>query len=260
MEELIRKLVPQVRVTIRGKSYFDWVAFGKEAGKCFNAVPTSVSFLKGPVENGGQCRMRQVKKKGKDVIRENIPLDEKDIDDVEEEQPLEMRSRAGNVDGNRLSAVEANIRTVQQTLVAKIKQTYAEKKRTIGEDYGGVESIPKRIKRELKCNTDVCAVKLLFNPKSFTETVENIYHYSFLVKDGSASLKVRDGTFLDNKNEFYSLQGGPVANYITSSNKKNVATPVPRQAVVSLTMENWKDMIKAYNVKESDVKHRGNLN
>ncbi len=199
--------------------------------------------------NGDENKALKAKQR---AIRE-----EEDTDEVQEEQPLEIQGHTPR-DSNTLSAVEENIQTVQQTLVQKVKQTYDSNKSNIGEDYGGLECIPKRIKRELRRNKDVCAVELLFDPTSFTQTVENMYHYSFLVKDGKASLKVRDETFLDKKNKLHPLKGGPVANSL-SNKTKTEPTPQPRQAIVSLTMENWKTMIEAYNVKKSHVEHRENL-
>ena len=196
--------------------------------------------------NGDESKVLKLKQR---VIRE-----EEDIDEVQEEQPMEIQGHAPR-DSNTLSAVEENIQTVQQTLLQKVKQTYDSNKRNIGEDYGGIECIPKRIKGEMRRNKDVCAVELLFDPTSFTQTVENIYYYSFLVKDGKASLKVRDETFLDEKNKFYPLKGGPVANSLSNKTKAE-PTPQPRQAIVSLTMENWKSMIEAYDVKKSNVEHR----
>ena len=37
-----------------GGSFFDWRALGVQAGICFNAVPSNVSFLNGPLLDGNE--------------------------------------------------------------------------------------------------------------------------------------------------------------------------------------------------------------
>jgi len=34
--------------------------------------------------------------------------------------------------------------------------------------------------------------KFILDPNSFSQSVENIFHYSFLIKDGQTSLEIRD--------------------------------------------------------------------
>ena len=35
----------------------------------------------------------------------------------------------------------------------------------------------------------MCTVQLLFNPKSFTQTIEILFHFLFLIKKGNADIK-----------------------------------------------------------------------
>ena len=245
---LLDNLVKKGRATRGGKSFFDWKSLGMEAAKSFNAVPARITFLNGPLVDENEM----VKQRAKRVRHSETKSDAK----VVEERPEEIEGQAVR-GANRLSVVEENINLVKRALKEKVKRTYDSNKRNIGKDYGGIESIPKRIKMALKQNKDVCAIELLFDPKSFTQTVENIYNYSFLIKEGEASLKVRDQTFLDKDKGFYPVGGGPVANYVSNNSNGKRPIPAPRQAIVSLTMEDWKNLVKAYDVKESDVKHLG---
>lgn len=169
--------------------------------------------------------------------------------DAEEERPEDVKGHTAR-GADKLSAVQENIDDVRESLKAKVDKAYASNKRKLRKKYG--DSIPDPILKKLKRHTSqVCAVELLFNPKSFTQTVENLYHYSFLVKEGTAQLKVRDNKVVDG----IELNGGPVVTY-KAPKKETKTVPAPRQAIVSLTMEDWKNLTDAYNVKASDVKHR----
>lgn len=245
IDSVIHNLFDEFRVTRAGESSFDWKSFGKEVTTCFNAVPGRINFLNGPLVDGNERAKQRVKYKQNSHVES----------DLEEERPIDVQGHTER-GANRLSAVDGNIQNVQRTLIKKVKRTYESNKRAIAEIYDGKDAIPKRIKKDLKRNKDVCAIELLFDPKSFTKTVENIYNYSFLVKEGKVSLKVRNELSLGKGEDTYKLDGGPVASCISNNDNNKKSPPKPRQAIVSLTMEDWKNLVEAYDVKEAAVKQR----
>lgn len=241
-DRVVSKIVEKCHVTRGETSYFNWHALGVQAGICFNAVPSQISFLNGPLVDGKE--EVQVKQRAKRV-RNTQPES-----DNEEEKPEDIKGHTAR-GVNQLSAVQKNIDDVKKALRKKVDRSYLARKKMMIDAYGGEENIPDRLKKKVKKNPDACAIELLFNPKSFTQTVENMYHYSFLVREGEASLAVRESKVLD-KESGLQLDGGPVVKHV---NRKD-ANPVPRQAIVNLTMADWRDLCKAYNVQSSGVPHR----
>jgi hypothetical protein len=219
---------------------------GVQAGVCFNAAPSNVSFLNGPLLDGKE--ELHVKQRAK---RPRVQISEEEKN-AKEERPEDIQGHTKR-GADQLSAVEQNIEDVSTALEKNFIRTKNVHKKKLREKYGSRENIPPKVAKKLKKDLGGCAVELLFNPKSFTQTVENIFHYSFLVKQGTAQLEVRKPKILD---EGLELDGGLIARprYIAKTQQK--APPPPRQAIVSLTMKDWRDMIKAYDVKESDVPHR----
>lgn len=86
---------------------------------------------------------------------------------------------------------------------------------------------------------------LLMNPKSFTESVENLFHFSFLVKKGEAGLAVESD-----------LEGGCPVTFQTGLQNENVNNNNSRQSIVTLDMNSWKDLIEAYDVDKCYVPNR----
>ena len=80
--------------------------------------------------------------------------------------------------------------------------------------------------------------------------------YSFLVKQGSTEFMVREEKKVvkDNGVTILELHGGPVVKPIPKIRRKN--PPPPRQATVNLSKKGWKNLIDAYQVKDSNVPHR----
>ena len=116
------------------------------------------------------------------------------------------------------------------------------------EAYGG--DIPADVAKKVKkFGTDVDGCQFLLNPKSFTQTVENIFHYSFLVKKGAASIALRDKA-LDFSG--VTTKPGLAIKYVT----ERPSPPPAKQAIMTLTMQDWRDLCATYQVEEGDLPHR----
>ncbi|KAH8423477.1 non-structural maintenance of chromosomes element 4 family protein [Aspergillus melleus] len=83
------------------------------------------------------------------------------------------------------------------------------------------------------------------NPKSFGQSVENLFYVSFLVRDGTAGISV------DSRQLPTLHHSKPYAP--SEAQKKGVQK---HQAIFSLDFETWQDLIDAYSIKESIIPHR----
>lgn len=239
----IQKLRGKLTAKVGSTAYFDWRTLGMEAGVCFNSVPSRVAFLNGPVDVVYVPKER--KKREKRVVEEE--------EDEEEEQPEELDQKNKDKDGDKLSAVERNIATVNKVLNKKSQAAYQKNRTAFAEEEDAMdEDEKKRMRKRLKTRGfEIDAVQHLFNPQSFTQTVENIFHFSFLVKKGSAGISVRTE---EESKEWGGVGPGPVVRAVGMSHHSK--QPTQKQAIVSLTMQDWRDMCQAFEVTESDIPHR----
>jgi hypothetical protein len=186
-----------------------------------------VSFLAGPLHADFEPKVRQAR----------APRTKTDSqDDEPEERPEEVVNQEKNAD--QLSAVERNMKTLNKVLRKRSRETMAQHVHDIAElPEGEQEAAKKKFKGVLAYEVD--AIQYMFNPKSFTQTVENIFHFSFLIKKGSANICVR-----------------PDGPKVAAMDKERDEEDLSRQAIVSLNMRDWRELCRAYKVASCDIPHR----
>lgn len=239
---LAQMLVRKASVKTGSNTHFGWKCFGFQTGICFNAVGSHVSFLYGPLDAEYKVKERKkVERKQKQTEPE---------EDVEEQQPEDVdQSQKKEKDGNELSAVEAHMTTIATTLKHRAKEEVAKasdrEDEFVAKLSEEVEDGPEKKKiiekklKKLKIEAQkVNAVQNLFNPKSFTQTVENVFHFSFLIKENKASIEARDAETA----EEFGVAPGPVIRPLKFNNMPKEGEQ-SRQAIVSLNMRVSLDFI-----------------
>ncbi|ORX60218.1 hypothetical protein BCR36DRAFT_408578 [Piromyces finnis] len=100
-----------------------------------------------------------------------------------------------------------------------------------------------QISRILEKAGRVNLFEFIINPKSFSQTVENIFYLSFLIRDGKA--------FLDEDNDELIIERSDPPDeedYMHGIKKK--------QFVLEIDYQTWKDIIETYDIKESMIPTR----
>uniref|UniRef100_A0A7S1Y271 Non-structural maintenance of chromosomes element 4 n=1 Tax=Grammatophora oceanica TaxID=210454 RepID=A0A7S1Y271_9STRA len=212
-----------------GRGQFDWLSLGKAASVCFNMPPTNVSFLSGPLQadyEPKQKKARQARKK---------PAEESD---AEEEEPEDVKKQERSADN--LSEVEKNIKELYKVLKKKCHQ---EQKNQVEQIAELPEDEQQEARKELReTEGEIDGLQYLFNPNSFTQTVENLFHFSFMIKDGRASMRLDDET-------------GLRVRHVGDVDGDQRADGT-RQTITSLSMRDWRKLTKAHGMEEGYLKHR----
>ena len=103
--------------------------------------------------------------------------------------------------------------------------------------------------------------KFLLDPQSFSKSVENIFHFSFLIKEGRASFELDDNgkglPFTKPLKARKSLGKQIKRRDQDFDEDENEDNDNNHQAIISLTYDDWEDMIDQLDIKENDpmVKH-----
>jgi hypothetical protein len=245
--KLVQKLGQKCTNKTSTSQYFDWKFLGIEAGICYNAIPERVTFLAGALDHQVPMKTRTVRQaRVKNTINDEVEV-----------KPEAVNNTTNKGDADKLSAMEKAMRVIRKKL--KIRSIEEMEKRSANTKNDSNEDHP-----------DIDMVQFLFNPQSFTQTVENIFNFSFLIKKGEAEIGVRSKSLGNNAGNGGIPSGAYVAyrTYNASafdhSDPNDTSSSSATQAVCRFTMADWRRLCQqqatsygdTVSFEQGDLPHR----
>ncbi|KAI2632915.1 hypothetical protein GGS21DRAFT_491417 [Xylaria nigripes] len=191
--------------------------------------PAIPGFLLGPLS---------VEKKARKVVKRSAPFR---ADNLTETRPEVLNVEdVQRSEKNDLTAICAKIlrrlQEVQDEAQTRVEAAF--------ESQGDAEAQKLMNKYGLRDTGGIDLLKFVVNPQSFGQTVENMFYVSFLIRDGAIQLEFDEAGLP-------SLQ--PTAGQDSDAPKRDAQR---HQAILSIDMQMWRDIIAAFNITESIIEHR----
>ncbi|CZR63708.1 related to NSE4 Nuclear protein that plays a role in the function of the Smc5p-Rhc18p DNA repair complex [Phialocephala subalpina] len=213
---------------------WNWEYFGRHACVKHIARPSVPGFLLGPLS---------VEKRVRAVTVRTQRLQHKNIQEVRPEV-----LQAGDIEKNE----NANLTTLCTQIMARLKKVQQDAIRAVEDrtrdDMTDKECDELMDEYGVSREGGLALFKFVINPRSFGQTIENMFYVSFLIRDGKLGISV-DNRGLPYLNETEARSGAGEGGRGKDSNSKH-------QAVLALDMREWQDLIEAFDIKEPMIKHR----
>jgi non-structural maintenance of chromosomes element 4 len=94
----------------------------------------------------------------------------------------------------------------------------------------------------LRKNSPINLFEFVVNPRSYGQTIENIFYLSFSVRDARARIDL-------------DARGLPILKYVDALTDEEMELE-NKQCVLEMTMQYWEDLIRALDITESVIPHR----
>ncbi|KAL9098230.1 MAG: hypothetical protein Q9163_006074 [Psora crenata] len=211
---------------------FNWEWLGKQACCPYNIRPPVPGFLLGPLS---------VQKRARKATQRRERLQKRDPRDAVRPEELKAKDLE-QVENSNLTTICKNIRDL---LINRCEEGEKLVERDIRDDMTREEIRGLMTKHGIADSGGVPLFDFVVNPRSFGQTVENLFYVSFLIRDGAVGI-------------------GNDSDMIPTLHPNEPSTPeqVKRdniqkhQAVFHLDFETWEDIIDTFGIKESVVPHR----
>ncbi|KAK0628619.1 Nse4 C-terminal-domain-containing protein [Bombardia bombarda] len=211
----------------------DWSHLGRFASVPSVRRPALSGFLLGPLS---------IEKKVRKVIKRSAPLK---VSGIPEIRPRGMSPK--DLEKSDKNDLPATCKKIYERLVQLQQSSQDAAEDALNAD--NITDEEERVimdKHSLRSTGGIDLLRFVVNPHSFGQTVENMFYVSFLIREGSVKLAF-------DENGLPSLN--PVHRDTDDDTQANHGT-TRHQAIMSIDMEIWHDLIDAFNIKESMIPHR----
>ncbi|QGI83130.1 unnamed protein product [Fusarium fujikuroi] len=211
----------------------NWPHLGRFASLPYIRRPALPGFLLGPLS---------VEKKARKITKRSAPFRPNNL--------TETRPEVLNVEDlakreNDLTAICGKILHQLQTLQANIQETVAD---LINENMDDEEQNRIMHQHGLRSTGGIDLMRFVVNPKSFGQTIENIFYVSFLVRDGRVKIDFDE----------FDLPALEITERDVEVEEEEPTRhgAAKHQAILSMDMETWQDIIDTFDLKEPMIAHR----
>ena len=214
----------------------NWEYLGKNACFLYNSRPCLTGFLLGPLSV--QKKLRQQTQRKARVARTQhgeairpVQLGQEDLDKQESANLTEICTEIARVLQN---AISTNSEAAQNEL-AELEETQ--------EDVSEEEAREICRRHGIADNEGIPLFNFCVNPKSFGQSVENMFYVSFLIKEGKVGLG------LDS-------QGLPTLGMSDVRSMEQRQETQRNQVIFTLSFDIWEDIVNSFGIEKSIIPHR----
>lgn len=233
----------------RDGDMMNWSHLGRFACLPHSRRPALPGLLLGPLSV--ERKVRRIAKRSAPFRPNNLAETRPEILNVEDLAKKE----------NDLTAICGKIFQQLQNIQEQVQESVAE---AIQDEMTDEEKIDIMHKHGLRRTGGIDLMRFVVNPKSFGQTVENIFYVSFLIRDGRIEIEYdeydlpalgkHDTSFIPS----CVAHNNEIAPVIREDHEDESARQgsAKHQAVLSIDMQAWQDIIQALQIKEPMIEHR----
>ncbi|KAF7865181.1 hypothetical protein EAF04_006158 [Stromatinia cepivora] len=207
----------------------NWEHLGRNACLPNNARPSVPGFLLGPLSLQKRARRANVRRAPlrPNNLQETRPELLK-ADDIEKSENANLTYLC--------TKIEDRLREVQLKSARAAEEEFTD-------DMTEEDGVALRDKYGLSETWMMAYFKFVINPFSFGQTIENMFYVSFLVRDGKVEVKIDS-------------DGLPYIGIREAEVNGSSSHTARHQAVLSLDMHDWQELIELFDIKEPMIGHR----
>ncbi|KAF2861566.1 hypothetical protein K470DRAFT_214745 [Piedraia hortae CBS 480.64] len=212
----------------------DWAHLGREACVQFNRQPPLPSFLQGPisVEKKKRTQTQRRARQAKDTDGREARPEALTTADMQQSEENSLTARCARI----LDQLNKHIETAQNFL---------ERAGFTAEQLETEHGQTMLKKHRIALNGGVSLFDFCVNPKSFGQTVENLFYTSFLIKEGALGVDF-------DENELPTI----MPTEAPSLEERRAKQMKRRQAVFALDYSTWQALVTAFDIREPMIPHR----